>query len=48
MDEIFENDEENLKGYCKCNNCVVENKWLKLTNNKKNIYCSKYIQTSKW
>ena len=35
MDEIFENDKENLKGYCKCNNCVVENKWLKLTNNKK-------------
>ena len=35
MDEIFENDEENLKGYCKCNNCIIENKWLKLTNNKK-------------
>ena len=46
MDEIFENDEENLKGYCKCNNCVIENKWLKLTNNKKNLYCSKYIPTS--
>ncbi|CAL4095019.1 unnamed protein product [Meganyctiphanes norvegica] len=32
IEEIFEN--ENLKQYCKCTNCKIENKWLKLTSNR--------------
>ena len=35
IEEIFEN--ENLKHNCKCTNCKIENKWLKLKT-KKNTY----------
>ena len=33
VEEILEKD--CLKDKCKCTNCVIENKWLKLTSNKK-------------
>ena len=34
IEEIFENDDENLKSFCGCSQCKIENKWLKLKSNK--------------
>ena len=42
IEELFENDEDNLKTNCQRKNCFVENKWLKLTSNK-NIYITACI-----
>ena len=42
IEELFENDEDNLKTNCQRRNCFVENKWLKLTSNK-NTYITACI-----
>ena len=42
IEELFDNDEDNLKKNCQRGNCIVENKWLKLTNNK-NTYITASI-----
>ena len=33
IEEIFENKNESLKNNCTCNNCKIENKWLRLKSN---------------